>query len=99
MIPDTINNVPIIQITDCAFLYSNISKIKILSKVIEIGEGCFENCFNLEKVKLSSSMDEIRDNTFVNCPRLSDVSIKYISEKAFDNCPLLEGKIKFGYIN
>ena len=48
-------------------------------------------------------MDEIRDNTFVNCPRLSDVgipeSIKYISEKAFDNCPLLEGKIKFGYIN
>lgn len=78
VIPDTINNLPVLGIADLAFANNDLIKtLRINENILFIGEEVFNNCINLESLTLEgineSSIYNIFNNTFVN---LKDLYIR-----------------------
>ena len=63
-------------------------------RVIRMGDGCCENCYNLTSVTLSDGMEEIGEGAFSRCTALTSIrmpqSLKSIGDAAFAYSDLRE---------
>jgi hypothetical protein len=72
VIPATIQGMPVIEITGCAFT-SDITSVVIPEGVIAV-RG-FDTCRNLTSVTLPSTISEIGDTAFIRCSSLNTLNI------------------------
>ena len=83
----------ITKISDFAFSFSNLTKVKIPRNVISIGDSAFVNCKNLESVVFSSGIQRIGNNAFAGSGLKKVIlpdSIDEIGSAAFSGCANLE---------
>lgn len=90
-LPKTYKGLPVIEISDYAFLNCNkLIAIIIPDGIRRIGIGAFSNCSGLEEVNLPNSVTEISDEAFSNCTGLEKFtvpdSVIVIGENAFLDC-------------
>lgn len=87
IIPDRINNKPVIKIDDNAFYNSNIEKITLPNELYEIGSRAFYMCLNLNIDYIPSSVRKIGNEAFcgviLNNLVLKNIDIAY---DAFVGC-------------
>lgn len=81
--------------------YDNISDIKVLDSIKQIGAYAFEDCKSLKSVVLPSSVEKICNSAFWFCKNLAKVeipdSVKEIENRAFEECvALTEVKLPYG---
>lgn len=66
---------------------TNLSDVRLPSKVIKISDSMFRDCINLNSISLNNGLKEIGDGAFVNCSSLKSVSVpetvESIGDKAF----------------
>ena len=85
-IPETIDNMPVTEIAEQAFLASPITAVKIGKNVREIGELAFGICKKLRSVTWNQKCDVIPSDCFSECPNLTKFdfsNVKKIEAHAF----------------
>ena len=85
-IPETIDNMPVTEIAEQAFLESPITAVKIGKNIREIGELAFGVCKKLSSVIWNCKCDVIPAYCFVRCSNLTQFdfsNIKKIEARAF----------------
>ena len=70
VIPETIDNMPVVEIGPRAFKLSNITDIKIGANIRKIGEEAFGYCRKLHFITWNGICDEIPDGCFFFCENL-----------------------------
>lgn len=87
-IPSTIDNLPVLKLSDGAFMDGSISGITLPDSLVSIGQRAFYNCTNLTEIKIPEKVEIIRPYTFYNCIKLTNIenslNLKYISINAFE---------------
>ena len=92
-IPETIDNMPVTEIAEQAFLASPITAVKIGKNVREIGELAFGICKKLRSVTWNQKCDVIPSDCFSECPNLTKFdfsNVKKIGLYAFYKSGLQE---------
>ena len=85
-IPETIDNMPVTEIAEQAFLESPITAVKIGKNIREIGELAFGVCKKLSSVTWNQKCDVIPSDCFAECSNLTQFdfsNIKRIEVRAF----------------
>lgn len=90
-IPDSIDGLPVTQITNGAFYENdNLTSVTIPDSVREIGGWVFQGCEVLSKVELGRGLTNIGDLAFERCTRLTNIvipdSVTKIGSFAFGIC-------------
>lgn len=86
VIPETIDNMPVVEIGPRAFKLSNITDIKIGANIRKIGEEAFGYCRKLHFITWNGICDEIPDGCFFFCENLKTFdfsAIKKVGRYAF----------------
>ena len=86
VIPETIDNMPVVEIGPRAFKLSNITDIKIGANIRKIGEEAFGYCCKLHFITWNGTCDEIPDGCFFFCENLKTFdfsAIKKVGRYAF----------------
>lgn len=91
IIPDIIENLPVVAIGDSAFRYdSNIISITLGNNITKIEEGAFYGCTLLTNVFLPEKLQIIESFAFDNCKKIYDINIPNsvydIGSCAFKDC-------------
>ena len=90
IIPNYIDNKPVISIKESAFANLMIESVIMSNTVKSIGYGVFYNCSNLSKVVFSETLEIIYAAAFNNCVNLKEIelpnSLMYICEGCFMGC-------------
>ena len=74
IIPEVINNKPVVSISDHAFEKCNFfAKVIIPDSIKTIGDYAFYNCMGLAHVTIGSGVEKIEENTFKNSYNLLEV--------------------------
>ena len=81
VIPDYINDKPVLSIEDSAF-YGNtkLESVKVSKHVIRIGHQAFIGCPNLKEVTLPNKVMDIGKWSFKGCPNLQKIYVKKSSK-------------------
>ena len=90
-IPETIDNMPVTEIAEQAFLESPITAVKIGKNIREIGELAFGVCKKLSSVTWNQKCDVIPSDCFAECSNLTQfdfLNVKKIGAYAFDESGL-----------
>ena len=85
-IPETIDNMPVTEIAEQAFLESPITAVKIGKNIREIGELAFGVCKKLSSVTWNQKCDVIPSDCFAECSNLTQFdfsNVKKIEAYAF----------------
>lgn len=94
LVPNEINNKPVVRIGDEVFANnSQLSMIVFGFNLRSIGNSSFKNCSNLEQIELPKSCMYIGNSAFEDCAKLVRASLPgaaHISEAAFKNCTNLK---------
>lgn len=96
-IPNTIDNLPVVEIKEEAFLNNNNLKSLTISalQLKQIGRSAFNGCKNINSVIIPDSVEYINDLAFFNCENLSSVTFSNNSKLAFIGiCAFARSKIK-----
>ena len=95
-IPDTFNDLPVVEVATGAFKYNQtIKEVIIPNTVTKILQSAFEGCTALEKVtfKENSTLKQINKAAFKDCVNLKQIdlpaSVTTIQYGAFLNCSSL----------
>ena len=95
-IPDRINNLPVVRISDGAFEPGDgntmITSVVVPNTVTTIGRMAFQNQSRLTTVTLSSSVTTIVEKAFMGCTALTSItlpSVTTIGVDAFNGCTAL----------
>ena len=76
VIPNTINNFPVVKIADAAFFNNeSIVSLQIPNNVKEIGSLAFKGCTNLNRLTIGAGLASLGDNIFQNCYSLTDIKV------------------------
>ncbi|MBQ3063323.1 MAG: leucine-rich repeat domain-containing protein [Clostridia bacterium] len=93
VIPDKIENCPVVEITDGAFYQcSQITSVKIPATVTRIGDMAFAGCVQLEEVIFDGvpTLQTIDDYAFAKCAALKSIALPEtltkLGEGAFMDC-------------
>lgn len=101
VIPSTIEDMPVVEIRNIAFLgynpnsnkyfpANNITEIIVPSSVTVIGKGAFQWNNNLTKVTLPDGIKVLEDRVFNDCVKLTSVNLpaelEVIGLEVFSNC-------------
>ena len=79
-IPNSIENITVIDIGDKAFAYCNyLTSITIPNSVTNISEKAFYDCANLTNVTIGNGVTTIGDDAFYMCSKLTSVYINDLS--------------------
>ena len=74
--------------------YENVKKIKLPTKIYDIGDFAFYNATNLAEIDIPPRVTEIRRNAFYGCEKLKDItlpdSLYWLGRQAFYGCPALK---------
>ena len=92
-IPETIDNMPVTEIAEQAFLESPITAVKIGKNIREIGELAFGVCKKLSSVTWNQKCDVIPSDCFAECSNLTQFdfsNVKKIGLYAFYKSGLQE---------
>ena len=92
-IPETIDNMPVTEIAEQAFLESPITAVKIGKNIREIGELAFGVCKKLSSVTWNQKCDVIPADCFFGCSNLMQfdfLGVKKVRERAFSKSGLKE---------
>ena len=92
-IPETIDNMPVTEIAEQAFLASPITAVKIGKNIREIGELAFGICKKLRSVTWNQKCDVIPSDCFAECSNLTQFDfsgVKKVRERAFSKSGLKE---------
>ncbi len=86
VIPDTVE-----KITECAFVYMNITSVTMNDNVKEIGRMCFGHCRELETAKISNAIKEIPNDMLYEAENLKTINefkegLEKIGDDAFWRC-------------
>ena len=95
VIPDTIEQLPVLVIEDKAFQSNyTIKTISLGKNIVKIGESAFSDCKILESVIFPSTLSLIGKNAFKNCESLKSViipnGVTIIPANCFVNCKSLK---------
>lgn len=63
------------KIGDDAFNDTKIKCVKLPEKLLEIGSGVYEDCFELEKVTISKNITKLPEWLFSNCKSLREIIV------------------------
>ena len=90
-IPDTINDLPVINIGAYAFYNkSNLSSVTILGNVSSIGDKAFSRCWEITIAALGNGLINIGNWAFHECASLVDITIPdtviSIGSDVFSHC-------------
>ncbi len=90
VIPDTIEEKPVVAIGEKAFFQKKMTSVVLPNSVTTIGGSAFRYCKSLKTITLSSGLLEISDYAFGNCEALVGVTIPetvtVIGQEAFEYC-------------
>ena len=91
IVPDTIENVPVVEIGFYAFEAKyDLRSVTLPETLTLIGEGAFMDCTSLESVNIPDTVTGIDRGAFVDCVSLTEVTIPaacaYVREEAFTAC-------------
>lgn len=93
VIPETYNGLPVKEINDGAFSFSNMKNITIPDSITKIGNEAFMACRLLQYVSLPKNLTEISDSMFYQCVELLIVelpsTVTTIGYRAFATCTSL----------
>lgn len=94
VIPETIDGVPVTEISNTAFSSNRyIRSVVMPSSITTIGNGSFKKCSALEKVVLSEGLQSMGDAVFEGCTALSEAVLPYgmkkLGSRTFYNCKSL----------
>lgn len=82
------------KIGNQAFKYTNIEKVNIPDRLVEIGESAFYGCSKLSHVSLPESITHIGGNAFCKCAKLEHIelpsSLSTIEQGTFSECTSLQ---------
>ena len=95
-IPETIDNMPVTEIAEQAFLESPITAVKIGKNIREIGELAFGVCKKLSSVTWNQKCDVIPSDCFAECSNLTQFdfsNVKKIGLYAFYKSGLQEVRL------
>lgn len=91
VIPDEINNMPVVEIGNSAFAYcSDLTSIVIPDTVVYIDDYAFNYCSGLTSITIPDSVYSIGESAFTYCSSLPCIlipdSVTYIGDSAFNYC-------------
>ena len=93
VIPETIGNMPVVEIGPKAFEFSTITDIKIGKNIRKIEKEAFAHCRKLSSVTWNCKCNTIPDNCFYRCTELKKfdfAAIKRVGQYAFGESGLQE---------
>lgn len=93
VIPETIGNMPVVEIGPKAFEFSTITDIKIGKNIRKIEKEAFAHCRKLSSVTWNCKCNTIPDNCFYRCTELKKfdfTAIKRVGQYAFGESGLQE---------
>ena len=93
VIPETIGNMPVVEIGPKAFEFSTITDIKIGKNIRKIEKEAFAHCRKLSSVTWNCKYNTIPDNCFYRCTELKKfdfTAIKRVGQYAFGESGLQE---------
>ena len=93
VIPETIENIPVVEIGPKAFEFSTITDIKIGKNIRKIEKEAFAHCRKLSSVIWNCKCNAIPDNCFYRCTELKKfdfTAIKRVGQYAFGESGLQE---------
>lgn len=80
----------VVEVGERAFLWSNITSVKIGGSIKVIRRGAFSGCGELQRVVLEDGINVIEPNAFANCVKLEYIKLPNTLQKigycAFANC-------------
>ena len=100
LIPDTIDDVDVIELGENAFAESDITSIVMSTTLRRIGSWTFENCTELRYVELKPTIERIDGLTFSGCtslkyikiyPKMFDVSLNVFAQCGLERIEFEEG--------
>lgn len=95
LIPDIVDEIPILVIDDSSFYNCiNLSEIKIGNIILKIGQSAFAYCRKLNEIIIPASVKIIKQYAFQGCPSLSiifDSDNTEIEDNAFDKAVTMIG--------
>lgn len=94
VVPDKIDNLPVLAIESEAFTEKPVTSVKISEGVLEIAAHAFEKCESLQSVTVPKSLLIIGDAAFRECTSLatadlSESGVLSIGQTAFHTCSAL----------
>ena len=72
-IPESIDNIPVTEISDMAFKDSKATKITLPSTIKRIGYSAFENCAGLTSIALPKNLESVYSKAFAGCTGLKEI--------------------------
>lgn len=95
VLPDRLEDQPVIAIADEAFAYSDrITRIELPKSLMSLGEGAFRACAKLESLVLPDALTALPRRLCLGCGELKSVNLPAglisIGEEAFRSCGKLE---------
>lgn len=95
VIPDTIEDLPVVAIGTEAFKSrSGMTSVSIPKTVTSIGDGAFFYCIKLTSITLPVNLVSIGEGAFASCSGLTAIqipeSVTFIGTRAFDGCESLK---------
>lgn len=90
VIPNTIENCPVVSIGSWAFNNSTVESVVIPKSVKAIEKEGFRLCRNLKTIEISEGVEKIGSLAFANCSKLTEISIPksvtFIDSYSFGAC-------------
>ena len=94
VIPEKIEELPVIFIQVCAFAGTDIESVDIPDTVTAIGHNAFHSCKKLHTVKMGNGVEAVYGQAFQNCTSIENLTLsKKLSKtetKAFSGCTSLK---------
>ena len=97
VIPTTIDNLKVENISALCFENSEIKKVIITKEIKEVSKNAFKDCTKLETVYLSDSVNRIWDESFVNCANLKNLRMIAVLPPCFSTHLIATTARRFEY--
>ena len=99
-IPESIDGVPVTEISDNAFCGSGLTSIAFPKSVTTIGYAAFSMCPNLKTFAIPDTIESVGSKAFDMCENLTEVEFlghpDYVGAEVFTYTPWLEAQRKKG---
>ena len=99
-IPESIDGVPVTEISDNAFCGSGLTSIAFPKSVTTIGYAAFSMCPNLKSFAIPDTIESVGSKAFDMCENLTEVEFlghpDYVGAEVFTYTPWLEAQRKKG---